>query len=130
VGFRDTNFVFKNNTMIEIQTLNLRPGTREKFRQLYIAESLPLQRKWNIDVIAHGPSLLDENSYYVVRSFASPEDRKKKQDAFYNSDEWQKGPRTAVLGMIDNIAAIAVPAETFTSWQSLVSEEYSGSEKG
>ena len=116
--------------MIEIQTLNLRPGTREKFRQLYLAESLPLQRKWNIDVIAHGPSLLDENSYYVIRSFESPEDRKKKQDAFSNSDEWQKGPRTAVLGMIDNIAAIAIPAETFTSWQSLVREEYSGSEQG
>jgi len=116
--------------MIEILTLNLRPGTREKFRQLYSAESLPLQKKWNIEVIAHGPSLLDENSYYVVRSFDSPEDRKKKQDAFSNSDEWQKGPRSAILGMIDNIAAIAVPAETFTSWQNLVREEYSGSEKG
>ncbi len=116
--------------MIEIQTLNLRPGTREKFRQLYTAESLPLQKKWNIDVIAHGPSLIDENSYYVVRSFESPEVRKKKQDAFSNSDEWQKGPRSAVLGMIDNIAVIAVPAETFTSWQYLVREEYSGSEKG
>ena len=61
--------------MIEILTLNLRPGTREKFRQLYTAESLPLQKKWNIEVIAHGPSLIDENSYYVVRSFESPEDR-------------------------------------------------------
>jgi len=115
--------------MIEILTLNLRPGTREKFRQLYSAESLPLQKKWNIDVIAHGPSLLDENSYYVIRSFESPEDRKKKQDAFSNSDDWQKGPRTAVLGMIDNIAAIAVPAETFTGWQSLVRGEYSGAER-
>ena len=111
--------------MIEILTLNLRPGTREKFRQLYSAESLPLQKKWNIEVIAHGPSLLDENSYYVVRSFDSPEDRKKKQDDLYASDDWQKGPRTAILSMIENMATIAVPAETFTNWQSLVKAEHS-----
>ena len=55
--------------MIEILILNLRPGTRDEFHQLYVKESLPLQKKWNINVVANGPSLHDDNSYYVIRSF-------------------------------------------------------------
>ena len=31
--------------MIEILILNLRPGTRDEFHQLYVKESLPLQKK-------------------------------------------------------------------------------------
>jgi hypothetical protein len=64
--------------MIQVLTLNLRPGTREAFHQLYITASLPIQKKWNIEVLAHGPSLHDENSYYVVRVFKSLEDMQKK----------------------------------------------------
>jgi hypothetical protein len=99
--------------MIEILTLNLKPGTRDKFHQLYITESLPLQKKWKIEVVAYGPSLHDENSYYVIRSFKSLDDRQKTEDAFYGSDDWQKGPRTAILALIENHATIVISAETF-----------------
>jgi NIPSNAP len=99
--------------MVEILTVNLRPGTRNKFHQFYLTESLPLQRKWKIEVIAHGPSLHDENSYFVVRSFKDLESRQKSQDEFYNSDDWQKGPRTAMLAMIENMATAVMSSESF-----------------
>jgi hypothetical protein len=98
--------------MIEILILNLRPGTRDEFHQLYEKESLPLQRKWNLEVVAHGPSLHDDNSYYVIRSFKSLEERDKLQNAFYNSDDWQKGPRTAILSNTEHLATIVVGDET------------------
>lgn len=53
--------------IIEIRTLNLKPGTRDEFHRLYIEEALPLLKRWNFDVAAHGPSLHDENTYYVIR---------------------------------------------------------------
>lgn len=102
--------------MIEILTLNLRPGTRDKFHQLYLTESLPLQRKWKIDVVAHGPSLHNETSYYAIRSFKSLEDRKEKEDAFYKSDDWQHGPRKAILALIEHMEDIVIPEETFMGW--------------
>lgn len=98
--------------MIEILILNLRPGTRDEFHQLYEKESLPLQRKWNLEVVAHGPSLHDDNSYYVIRSFKSLEERDKLQNAFYNSDDWQKGPRTAILSNTEHLATIVVDDQT------------------
>jgi hypothetical protein len=75
-----------SNLMIEIFTINLKPGTRDKFHQLYMSESLPLQKKWKIKVVAYGPSLHDEDSYYVIRSFKNLEDRQQTEDAFYGSD--------------------------------------------
>ena len=106
--------------MIEILTLNLKPGTRDEFHQLYIAQSLPLQKKWEIEVVAHGPSLHDENSYYVIRSFKSLEDRQKMEDAFYSSDDWRKGPRTAILALIENLATIVISPETFKGWLDMI----------
>jgi hypothetical protein len=107
--------------MIEIFTLNLKPETRDKFHQLFENESLPLQKKWQIDVVAYGPFLHDENSYYVIRAFKSLEGRQKTEDAFYSNDDWQKGPRTAILNLIENYATIVISPETFKGWQVLLS---------
>jgi hypothetical protein len=106
--------------MIEIFTINLRPGTRDKFHQLFTQQSLPLHKKWNLNVVAHGPSLHDEDSYYVIRSFKDLEDRENSESAFYNSDDWQKGPRTAMLGLIEKSIAVVVSSEAFGSWPELV----------
>jgi hypothetical protein len=54
------------NHLIEIRSINLKAGSREEFQRLYVEQSLPLLKRWNFDVVAHGPSLHDENSYDVV----------------------------------------------------------------
>jgi hypothetical protein len=108
--------------MIEILTLNLRPGTRDEFHQLYVQESLPLQRKWKINVVSHGPSLHDENSYWVVRSFKDLEEMEKSEDAFYNSDDWQKGPRTAILSLIEHLSTIVISPEKLNEWHENIKE--------
>lgn len=102
--------------MIEILILNLKPGTREDFHQLFLESSLPLQKKWKLEVVAHGPSFHDENSYYVLRAFKSLADRQEKEDGFYGSDDWKQGPREALLSRIENISTIVVPVNTFQEW--------------
>ena len=108
--------LYKFSVMIEILILNLRPGTRDEFHRLYVKESLPLQKKWNINVVANGPSLHDDNSYYVIRSFKNLEDRKKRQNDFYNSDDWQKGPRTAILSKTEHLTTVVVSEEVMQQW--------------
>jgi hypothetical protein len=60
------------NHFIEIRSLNLKPGTRDEFHHLYIQEALPLLQRWNFDVVLHGPSLHDENTYYVISRQVEP----------------------------------------------------------
>src|SRR5262249_55935605 len=68
-GMTESRSITAADSVIEILTLTLKPGTRDRFHHVYVTEALPLLRKWRFNVVAHGPSQHDENSYYVIRSF-------------------------------------------------------------
>ncbi len=85
---------------IEIRAYDLRPGTRAEFHRLVLAESLPMLLRWDVDVVAFGPSRHDDDSYFLIRSYASLEERQRSQDAFYGSEEWRQGPREAIVSCI------------------------------
>jgi ketosteroid isomerase-like protein len=93
---------------VEIRSYNLKPGTRGRFHQLVEREALPLLRRARIDVVAYGASLHDADSYYLMRSFASVDDRQRTEDAFYGSAEWRQGPREAILACIENYTTVVV----------------------
>ncbi len=97
--------------IIEILTLDIKPGRRDEFHKRYVTNSVPLLKKWNFNLVAYGPSLHDANSYYVIRAFKSLDDRQVSEDTFYNSTEWQQGPRNAILELVDHFAYAVVSAE-------------------
>ena len=99
---------------VEIRSYNLKPGTREEFHRLFFEAALPLLQRWNVDVVANGPSLHDENSYYLIRRFDSLSHREQSEDAFYGSDEWRKGPREAVIALIDVYTDIVIEVDENT----------------
>ena len=102
------------NHFIEIRSITLKPGTHEEFRQLYIQKALPLLKHWNFDVVAHGPSLHDENSYYVIRRFDSLTQRDQMEEAYYGSDDWRQGPREAILALMENYTDIVLELDDVT----------------
>jgi NIPSNAP len=98
----------QNGRIVEIRSYNLKPGTRDTFHQLAERDAVPMLKRWKIDVVAYGPSLHDANSYFLIRSFASVEDRQRSEDAFYGSEEWKTGPRDAVLACIASYTTVVV----------------------
>ena len=102
------------NHLIEIRTLNLKPGTRDGFHRLYIEEALPLLKRWNFDVVIHGPSLHDENTYYVIRRYDSLAQRDEMEDTYYASDDWRKGPRERILALIESYTDIVFEVDDVT----------------
>jgi len=74
----------------------------------------PLLKRSNIDVVAHGPSLHDQNSYYLIRRFDSLAHREQSEDVFYGSDEWRQGPREAILALIENYTDIILELDDVT----------------
>lgn len=71
-------------------------------------QSLPMLRRWQVDVLACGPSPHDDDSYYLIRAYVDLAERQASQDAFYGSDEWRQGPREEVLALIDNFTSIVL----------------------
>jgi hypothetical protein len=100
--------------LVEIRSYNLKPGTREKFHRLVCELSLPMLKRWGVDVIAFGPSAHDEVSYYLIRAYDNMGHRQSSQDAFYGSAEWRDGPREAIVSLIDNHTSIVLEMDSST----------------
>ena len=102
------------NHFIEICSLHIKPGTRNEFHRLYIEEALPRLKRWNFDVVEHGPSLHDENTYYVIRHYGSLARQGEMEDTYYASDDWRKGPREAMLALIENYIDVVLELDNVT----------------
>ncbi|HTE65483.1 MAG TPA: NIPSNAP family protein [Candidatus Binatia bacterium] len=99
---------------VEIRSYNLKPGTRGQFHRLVVEQSMPMLHRWKVDVVAYGPSLHDDDSYYLVRAYASLEDRERSQDGFYGSVEWRAGPRQAILDCIESDTSVVIEMDPDT----------------
>lgn len=97
--------------VVEIRSYNLKPGTRAEFHRLVVEFSIPMLHRWQMDVVAYGPSVHDSDSYYLMRSFASLDDLNQREDAFYSSDEWRQGPREAILALIDTYTSVVIEVD-------------------
>jgi hypothetical protein len=100
--------------VVEFRSYNLKPGTRTEFHRLVVEQSIPMLARWKVDVVGFGPSPHDEDSYYLIRAYASLEERERSQDAFYASDEWRHGPRQAILDCIESDASIVLELDPGT----------------
>src|SRR5262245_56401754 len=96
------------NHFVEIRSYNLKPGTREEFHRLFLEEAFRMLQRWNVDVVSYGPSLHDENSYYLMRRFDSLAHCEQSEESFYGSDEWRPGEREAVVADIESYTEIVL----------------------
>ncbi|WP_433337465.1 NIPSNAP family protein [Spirillospora sp. CA-294931] len=93
------------NAVLEIRTYRLHAGTRDRFDALFREFAVPLMREHGITVVDCGPSLVDEpdepgEGYYLIRSFASLDERAAREAAFYGSDAWRLEHRDGVVALI------------------------------
>jgi hypothetical protein len=100
------------NKVIEIRSYNLKKGTRDEFHRLVCEVSMPMLKRWAVDVVAYGPSPHDDTSYYLIRAYDSLEDRQSSQDAFYGSSEWRQGPREKILSLIESHTSIVIEMDS------------------
>ena len=100
--------------VVEIRSYQLRPGTSGEFDRLVVEASVPMLRRRGIDVVAFGPSLGDKHAYYLMRAYASLEDLERSEAEFYESDEWRRGPRDAILACIERYTSIVIELDGAT----------------
>ncbi len=100
--------------VVEFRSLSLRSGIREQFHRLFVEQSLPLLQRWKMDVVGHGSSLHDNDTYFVIRRFDSLRQRQQLEDDFYSSDDWKRGPREALLAMIEDYVDIVLELDDTT----------------
>lgn len=99
--------------ILEIRTYKVLPGRLQEFLGA-MAEVRPLLDRYGIDVVAAGPSVVaDEGEHaYLIRTFASIEERDRQEQEFYRSDAWRTGPRDAVLAPIDSYHTVVLDVDS------------------
>ncbi|MFN8509481.1 MAG: NIPSNAP family protein [Deinococcaceae bacterium] len=94
--------------LIEIRSYKLKPATGDQFYRLVAQESVPLQRAFGMDVVAFGPSLHDADVYVLIRAYRDLSHLESSQEAFYGTESWRKGPREAILELIQSDANVVM----------------------
>jgi hypothetical protein len=94
------NTAMAKNRVIEIRSYQLKPGTRVEFHRLVSTKSIPLVKRFGIDVVAYGPSRADDDGYLLIRAYETIAELNASHNAFYSSDAWCSGPREAILSLI------------------------------
>ena len=88
--------------LLEMRLFKLRPGTRAEFDRISREGTIPLMRTLGITVIAHGPSMNNENGYFLLRAFPSESERVERSQALYATAEWMEKYDAPVMGMIED----------------------------
>lgn len=96
--------------VLEIRTYRLEPGERVEYDRIFREEAAPLLEQFDIEVVGHGPSMLDDDHYVLVRAYPSLAARNAAEARFYGSDAWRDGPRQAILSRLISYHEIVLPA--------------------
>jgi hypothetical protein len=99
-----------SGAVVELRTYLLHPGTRAEYDRVFREDAGPLLARFDIDVVAYGPSLLDDDQYFLIRAYPSLTDRAEAERRFYSSSEWRDGPREAVLSRLISYHELVLPA--------------------
>ena len=95
--------------LLEIRLFKVVPGTRKEFDRISTEGTIPLMRRSGITVLAHGPSLNDENGYFLLRAFPSEQDRVRHSQEFYTTEEWLAEYDEPVSAMIADYQTSVLP---------------------
>lgn len=76
--------------LLELRLFTVHPGTREEFDRVSREGTVPLMREIGIDVVACGPSLYDEDTYYLLRAFDDEKQRVELGASLYEHAEWAR----------------------------------------
>jgi NIPSNAP len=95
--------------LLDLRTYRLVPDGREVFDRIFRNEVLAMLENRGIDVVAYGPSLIDEHHYYLARAFPSEAERDRQLSSFYGSEEWRGDYAETVSSIVETFHHLVIP---------------------
>jgi hypothetical protein len=102
--------VLASTPVLDIRTYRCTPGTRDAFVQLMAEEAVPMLKRAGISVVTFGPSIVDNDGAFLIRSFTSVAERDEQLSRFYSSDEWRDRYDERVMAMIETYMVVVAQA--------------------
>ena len=97
--------------ILEIRTYRLVAGVRAEFDRLVRERSLPMLARHGITVVRCEPSLVDDDHYVLMRSYASLAERDAQLSGFYGSSEWEEQHAPILMPLIEGFHPVLLEAD-------------------
>ena len=95
--------------VLDLRTYRLVPDGRQVFDRIFRDEVLPMLQARDIEVVAYGPSLVDDHHYYLARAFPSEAERDRQLSSFYGSEEWRRDYAETVASIVETFHHLVIP---------------------
>jgi len=95
--------------LLDVRLYQIKSGKRQEFDALVREETIPLARRYGHAVVDFGPSIHDEDSYYLIRAFTTDEERRRALEGLYGSEEWLRDYDQRVMSFIESYQTVVFP---------------------
>jgi len=89
--------------VLELRIFRVHHGRRAEFIARFEEELVPMLKRHGVEPIHYGPSLHDQDSFFLIRAWPSVEARQAGLDSMFGGAEWLMNQEEQVLGMIDSM---------------------------
>ena len=94
--------------IVEMRTYKLKPGTREKFLEIFRTKSAPAHAEIGMRVLGPFLSVEDGDTFFFMRGFPDLASREVMKAQFYEGELWKRELEQVLMPMIEKYDVVLV----------------------
>ena len=103
--------------IVEMRTYKLKPGTRERFLEIFRTKSVPAHDEIGMRIIGPFLSVEDPDTFFFMRGFPDLASREVMKAQFYEGELWKRDLEHVLMPMIEKYEVVLVnDSENLIHW--------------
>jgi len=94
--------------IIEMRTYKLKPGTRERFLEVFRTRSMPAHAEIGMKILGPFLSVEDADTFFFMRGFPDLASREPMKAQFYEGALWKNELENLLMPMIERYDVVLV----------------------
>ena len=94
--------------IIEMRTYKTKPGTRDKFLDIFRRKSIPAHEEIGMKILGPFPSIEDSDTFFFMRGFPDLASRKPMKAKFYEGELWKSELEDLLMPMLEKYEVVLV----------------------
>jgi NIPSNAP len=94
--------------IVEMRTYRLKPGTRNRFLEIFRSKSVPAHVALGIKILGPFLSIEDADTFFFMRGFPDLSSREPMKSLFYDGELWKRELEVVLMPMIEEYKVVVV----------------------
>jgi len=94
--------------IIEMRTYKLKPGTRDRFLEIFRTKSIPAHDEIGMKILGPFLSIEDPDTFFFMRGFPDLGSRDPMKEKFYEGELWKRELENVLMPMIEKYDVVLV----------------------